>query len=71
MPLELKARSEAPKIPNKNSAKTRIRKGHNGALGGNREMWILLLPALIPVLVLSVFPRVQGTVPASTNETRS
>ncbi|WP_307447047.1 MULTISPECIES: carbohydrate ABC transporter permease [Microbacterium] len=39
--------------------KTKKRRAYS-ATGSSKEMWLLLLPALIPVVVLSVYPLVQG-----------
>ncbi|HZY75154.1 MAG TPA: sugar ABC transporter permease [Jatrophihabitantaceae bacterium] len=35
-------------------------RGNRGAKGSGRDTWLLVLPALIPVLALSVVPLVQG-----------
>jgi multiple sugar transport system permease protein len=36
------------------------RRRNRGPNGGGRDAWVLVLPALIPILILSVYPLLQG-----------
>lgn len=38
----------------------RPKRRHRGSAGNARDAWVLVLPALIPVLLFSVYPLVQG-----------
>lgn len=55
-PIFLSADSTVPGAPRRR----RRRRPSYSAAGGSKETWLLLLPALIPVVLLSVYPLVQG-----------
>jgi multiple sugar transport system permease protein len=56
-----KSKATARVVPTPDRPRKRRRRGGGGPAGGGaRDAWILVLPALIPVLVFSVYPLVQG-----------